>query len=183
MWLGMCCSKLCRARPWAAQAESIRALWHDLGAWYKERRVPSRLGSLQLEDFKQSSKAPKFRAKAAITRHIVPYIVELCTRFNSGTEHDQFRLACATSLASFYGVLEACPQRMTAESQRELAKLGREICSFYAALGARKAPKAWKLTPKFHLLLHLVEVHAPRWGNPRFFCATPMKILSVRLWR
>ena len=50
-----------------------------------------------------------------------------------------------------------------------MAKLGREICSLYAALSSQHAPNAWKLTPKFHLLLHLVEIQIPRWGNPRFF--------------
>ncbi len=104
-----------------------------------------------------------------MTRHFVPYIVKLCMQFDSGTEHDKFRLACATSLASFYGALEACPRHIDAECQRELAKLGRQICSFYAALNGKHGPKAWKLTPKFHLLLHLVEIQIPRWGNPRFF--------------
>ncbi len=151
------------------QADSVKELWRDLQAWYKKMHVPSRLSALKFEDFKQSGKPPKFRGKAANTRHLVPYVVKLCTQFDSGSEHDKFRLACATSLASFYGVLEACPQHMDVKSLREFAKLGREICSFYAALSARHDSKAWKLTPKFHLLLHLVELHAPRWGNPRFF--------------
>ncbi len=151
------------------QAESVGALSRDLASWYKAHKVPSRFGALQLEHFKQSGKAPKFRGKAAVTRHIVPFVVSLCTKYNKGTQHDQFRLACATALASFYGALEACPRRMSMECKCELAKFGREICSFYAALSAHNAPKTWKLTPKFHLLLHLVEIHVPRWGNPRFF--------------
>ena len=70
-------------------AESVKALWRDLGAWYKEQRVPYRSGGLKFEDFRQTSKAPKFRGKFAITRHLSPYLVKPCTQFNEGTQHDQ----------------------------------------------------------------------------------------------
>ena len=58
---------------------------------------------------------------------------------------------------------------MTRAQEAAMAKVGREICSFYAVLSQQHAPDAWKLTPKFHLLLHLVEWQIPRWGNPRFY--------------
>ena len=31
----------------------------------------------------------------------------------------------------------------------------------------RKGVRLWKLIPKFHFFLHLVEHQVPRWGNPR----------------
>ena len=69
----------------------------------------------------------------------------------------------------FYGLLEACTRHMSCDCRREMAKFSREICSFYATLSSQHAPNAWRLTPKFHLLLHLVEVQIPQWGSPRFF--------------
>ena len=95
--------------------------------------------------------------------------MKLCTEHCDGSQHQMFRLACATALASFYALLEQCPRRMDEDELAELSKAGREICAFYAAISAQHAPALWKLTPKFHLLLHLVDIQAPRWGNPRYF--------------
>ena len=52
---------------------------------------------------------------------------------------------------------------------KKLSEAGREICSFYAALNRLTPGLNWKLTPKMHLLCHLVEIIAPRWGNPRYY--------------
>ena len=60
------------------------------------------------------------------------------------------------------------PLALNAEALAALALHGRRMCSFYAALST-ESPQGWKLTPKFHLLLHLVEHQAPLWGNPKHF--------------
>ena len=149
------------------QSERVAKLWALMDAWYKKNRVDSRLSSpLSVEDFKQSKTSPKFRAKAAQTRHLVPFVVELCVQ-HCVTDLDKHRLACVTSLASLYGLMETCERCPSKETEKEFARQGYQLITFYCALHEAYGPERWKLTPKLHLLDHLLHLQVPRWGNPR----------------
>eukprot|EP00973_Karenia_brevis_P016519 2262452-Karenia_brevis.AAC.1 len=56
--------------------------------------------------------------------------------------------------------------------KQKLGDLGREVCSFYAALNSESQQNnidAWRLTPKLHLFAHLCEHQVWSWGNPRWY--------------
>ena len=61
---------------------------------------------------------------------------------------------------------------MSAEAKEQLPLLGRRLTGLYAQLAVEALAtgvKAWKMTPKVHLMVHLCEDQAPSVGNPRFF--------------
>ena len=149
---------------------AMQTLWEMLRVYYTTlSRTTSRLQSLSLEDIRRRGKSPKLSAKTAQTRHLAGFALELAQKYNSGNDHDNFRQECAQALVDFHNFLETRPRSLNAEDLAELADIGRRICSTYAALNRTATGNEWKLTPKFPLLLHLVELQAPLWGNPKFF--------------
>lgn len=98
--------------------ESVNALWTRLQQWYREppNRTSSRIPSLKYEDFKRSGEAPKFHGKAANTRHLVQFVLDLCKEFNTGTQVDSFRRDCVQGLLDFYVLLEKPGWAMSSES-------------------------------------------------------------------
>ena len=114
-------------------------------------------------------KPPKFRGKAANTRHLVPFAVKLCQKLGNTTNHDKFRWECVSAFYEFYKLLDRQPRTMSQDALADLSMIGRRVCSYYSALSSLSQDMCWHMTPKFHLLLHLVDWQAPLWGNPNFF--------------
>ena len=148
---------------------SMDILERRLREWYSEHRIPARLGSLKNEDVTGRGKPPKLKAKAAQTRHFAGFAAALCRDFNSHSQHDELRLACAESLVDFYNLLEREPRNLSASSLSDLRTFGRRLVTSYAALHKTTPEGRWKMTPKIHLFQHLCDHQAAFWGNPRFF--------------
>ena len=148
---------------------SMEELERRLRKWYSDHRTPARLGSLRNEDVTGRGKPPKLMAKAAQTRHFAGFAADLCQDFNSHSQHDELRLACARALLDFYQLLEREPRHLSAASLSELRSLCRALVTSYAALHRTTPEGRWKMTPKIHLFQHLCEHQAAFWGNPRFF--------------
>ena len=58
--------------------------------------------------------------------------------------------------------------------KKAIVKHGKNFLTLYTQMAAHCAKsepptRAWKLTAKFHLFLHLVEIQAVTLGNPRFY--------------
>ena len=141
--------------------------------WYKARKEKVNLqGKLTFERVRTTSDWPKLKAKAAATRHLVHYAVDLCERHNSGSEHDKRRLVCCKFLAYFY---TQCATHGRWFPQNVLDRLSTGVRVFmgcYMNLSREavgKQTRAWKMTPKFHFFVHLCDLQAPMWGNPRFY--------------
>ena len=124
-------------------------------------------GRLTTERIRTSNSWPKLKAKAAATRHLSPFALELAR------EHlDIKRIAIAQMLCQFYELVDAQGMFLDGDAKARLPALGNRMCKLYAqlateAIGARQMK--WKLTPKVHLMLHLCLHQAPSVGNPKFF--------------
>ena len=155
------------------QDENTKALEVDMIKWYKAEKVTSRVqGTLNKERIRADGEYPKLRAKAAAIRHLAPYALILCIRFNSGSLHDQRKLGVAQLLVRYYEILKMPTMFLPSAVAAELAQLVRDMGVLYHALyhEAHVANlRLWKMTPKIHLCIHLGEEQAGSFGNPSYF--------------
>ena len=152
---------------------NTKALYSDMKAWYAANRDSSKFqGKLTIQRIKTSNDWPKLKAKAACTRHLIKYGIDLSTRFNDGTVHDRRRLAVATLLGRWYELIDTTDRRFSDGVVQELKTIGRDFMGLYTGLSleaSRTNTRAWKLVPKFHVFQRLSEWVPEEWGNPRFF--------------
>ena len=152
----------------------------DLKQWYKETRTECKLqGPLTAERVRASGDWPKLKAKAAATRRLAEYALNLAQRFarvdslDAFTQtHDQMSLAACQLLVEFYALIRNESQTLSAEAKARIPILGNQLASIYSKLAKMSFDKQWrlwKLLPKLHLFLHLCVEQAPMMGNPRFF--------------
>ena len=88
--------------------ESTAALFVDMKDWFKKNPASSRFqGRLTVDPIRARGEWPKIKAKAATTRALVGYCVELCNRFGTESLHDRRRSALVSQLARFYQILES----------------------------------------------------------------------------
>ena len=165
----------CSASMGPNKAERCKALHADLKAWYahqaKDVHVYKIKGKITPERLKNAAGFPKFKGKAAETRHLSGYLVDLASRHLDGSDHAATRLAIAQLLDRFYVVLKNNGMFLTPESESEIATIGKQLVILYNALSTAAAAtqtKTWKFSPKFHMWLHLCEIQAGMY-NPRFF--------------
>ena len=156
-----------------AQKNQIELLNEDLKRWYygAGRSCYRLRGKISLDRLKTQSGWPKLQNKVASTRHLSGYCLDLCKRYNSGTEHDARRLAIVQLLHRFYEVLEQGDFFLSESALRELAEIGPNLVILYNALSTEAAAlgvRSWKFSPKFHLWVHLCEDQA-RILNPKHF--------------
>ena len=88
--------------------------------------------------------------------------------------HANKRKAVNDLLNRFYEILEESDRYFTEDAKMELAKIARLFLSIYSqlsheALSAAPPVRAWKMIPKFHMFLHLLEIQCASLGNPRFY--------------
>ena len=152
----------------ATQEARVQALWRLLRAYYETHRVPHdcRLQILELKHFVRAgeSKANKLKCKAAHTRHLVPFLAWLSSRyFDASVAREGAVRTVAACLANCYQLQD--------EPGEELGKACRKFANAYAALerdALQRDPGSahWRIKPKLHLFQELCE-----FGNraPRLF--------------
>ena len=167
---------------------AVQRLHDDLQAWYKREKVSSRLkGKLTVARLRGDDGFPKLKAKAAATRHMLPYAINLMERFavtrgdSNKKTHDDRATLVLTYLQRFYGILYDEGQVMTQGAQTEIAEVGRRCAIIYVAL-ARDSLVAgirlWKITPKLHVFVHLCEWQS--FLNPRsFWCYSDEDLVGL----
>ena len=162
----------CMSGKAANQAEQIKALSEDLKLWYKKNPSETRIrGKLSVDRLRSSSGFVKFKGKAAETRHLVPYAVDLAVRCDDGSEHSARRIAVVRLLNRFYIILNENDMFISAGDLDELKNIGKNLTVLYNALSVEAATnmkKIWKFVPKFNLFVHLCEIQSAVM-NPRFF--------------
>jgi hypothetical protein len=150
----------------AARAEVLRAM---LIKWYKEHKGHHRIdGELTWTTLKSSGDWPKLKAKAAPTRHMIDFACDLAAKYNSGSDHDKKRLACCDLLQRFYCILSEEGEFLTPSAKREIRVVGNRFFQIYIQLASEALASnitMWKLSPKFHLFIHICELSHinPRW--------------------
>eukprot|EP00959_Pyramimonas_sp_CCMP1952_P035089 734640-Pyramimonas_sp.AAC.1 len=96
------------------QAKQLENLRNELDAWYKSHPNMYRIrGAITMERLRSTNDWPKFKGKAASNRHLVQWLAEFAAKHNSGSTHDNRRLACAQLLAEYYRIIKAEPRFMS----------------------------------------------------------------------
>ncbi len=151
------------------QASRAAGLEEHVKTWYKGRKSMCKIeGRIPFGRVKASNDWPKFKAKAAATRHLAHYAEDLAREFSDGSEHDEKVVAVAAGLARIYTIMAEQPRFLSSSAKVELSRLSVAFMDVYSqlsadAVGART--KMWKMTPKFHILQHICERQS--WINPR----------------
>ena len=141
----------------------VGQLWEEVQSLYKEYHTEYRLVNLTPEILNRGKKSKgkaTLKGPAAHVRHLIPLLPILTAKyFSMGSTHE---IAChhlAKFLARSYGAMEA-------NSLPEMAKWGHKVASQYMALereAVRSNPETldWRIMPKLHQYLHLVECGYP----------------------
>jgi len=158
-------------RGWGStKADRVATLGDKLKAYYSRTKEKHRIaGKLTCQRIKKPGDWPKFLGKAADTRRLVYFAAELAKEHNSRSEHDMVRQAACDALVRILDVMEAEPRFLSPAARQQLIRLSRAFMAAWAKLSTealQKGQRAWKMTPKFHLMQHILEHQS--WINPRF---------------
>jgi hypothetical protein len=158
------------SQPWGANQEQRAAVLNEkLNDYYKRTKEKHRIdGRLTFARIKKSGDWPKFLGKAASTRRLAVFCLELACRFDSGSEHDKLRKGTAVALVRIYDILCEEPRFMSPSAKLELSRLSKAFMGMWARLSAHALAnrvRAWKMSPKFHLMQHILEHQS--FINPR----------------
>jgi hypothetical protein len=152
------------------QADRCTGLAAALKAWYGQNKWANKIqGKLTYVRIKVSSDWPVLKAKAAATRHITHFALELAIRYDSGSIHDRRRLAVCTLLVRFYEIINHKGMFLPQELRDELESIPKQFFAIYLLLADEALTariKAWKMVPKFHIFTHLCELQS--FINPGF---------------
>ena len=125
---------------------------------YDERGVRDRLGKFNVCTVKADKKGPKLGGTAACVRALIPFGRKLAELMLSvcSTPVTQAMCAAATNLHYCYEGLSSGH----AFAKELMKDHGQQFCLQYGALRDALGggnTNLWKMTPKFHIFLHMVE--------------------------
>ena len=171
---------MCAVLGGTTQAICIAKCYEDMLQWYKTTRCKCQIqGKLTEERVRATGDWPKLKAKAAATRHLARYALNVATRFaqlDSLDEftrlHDELCVGVCQLLVEFYDMLSSEAMFLSAAAKARLPNLGNEITGMYTRLSnmaIQRNWRLWKLSPKMHLFLHLCLHQAVLYGNPRYY--------------
>ena len=164
----------------ATYAERILRCQADLKRWYAETRETCRIqGPLTQERVRPSGDWPRLKAKAAATRHLAAYALDLAQRFAKADSpdlwvqaHDEMSIAVCQLLVEFYSIMKNESMNLSAAAKTRLPQLANSLAQIYSNLSRMcfdRGLRLWKLSPKLHLFLHLCMEQPPEMGNPSFW--------------
>jgi hypothetical protein len=107
------------------------------------------------------------KSKANECKKMVPYLLELVTVNNSGSDHDELRKTCVWAMNSYYNDI-ADPARYLTSAK--LGALQFHVATFLRCWSALCVEaqlagiKCWHVVPKFHMFEHIADTVAPQVG-------------------
>ena len=111
---------------------------------------PSLRGELSWKRLRTSAVYPKLNAKAAITKHLAVFALDLAGRHCE----DRRIIAIAQLLVEFYSLIEREGLIMGPDVLRRILVVGQNLCMLYAQLARDSfvaGLKVWKMSPKFNI--------------------------------
>eukprot|EP00959_Pyramimonas_sp_CCMP1952_P455419 9471522-Pyramimonas_sp.AAC.1 len=133
----------------------------DLKQYYKASKETVRVdGKLTYERVRAAGDWPLLKAKAAATRHVVPYITQLASRFNSGSDHDVRRLIVCNCLNDAYNTMKKADRFLTQGQKDHLRHISVTMLGCYRNLSLEALEsntRKWKMVPKHHETQHILE--------------------------
>lgn len=147
---------------------NIERLNKEINKFYKSFPAISKIqGKLSSERLRSASGYPKLKSKAAATRYLAPFVLQLARKYLSPTV-----IAVCELLTRFYDLINEESMFLSAAAKHEIPKLGLAFSELYSQLATESFAAGelfWKVTPKHHLFQHLCEWQAISYGNPRFY--------------
>ena len=140
---------------------NLEKLAEKIYLYYKDnKQITSKLqGKLTKERVKTSKGWLKLKAKAAQTRHLAPFALALAR------EHlEPRRIAICQLLCTFHAMLDEEGMFLSEEAKIRMPILGQRMCGLYAQLSSAalaQGSRGWTMTPKVHLMMHILEWLAP----------------------
>jgi hypothetical protein len=134
------------------QKHRLQTLWQQLQSFYKENAVTARLDMLIFSMLKKNNAFPKLRAKAAESRALVPFGLQLANTYLCSTEEENTVRLAMQHLFNCYELLSPrtfCAEKMASESKF--------FCLLYCAL-EQLQPHLFHIRPKLHLWQELTQM-------------------------
>ena len=126
--------------------------------WYNTHKKKSKVqGSLTWARLKTTNGWPKIKCKAAATRHLAAFALDLAVRY---CQHDERIIAVAQLMNEFYVTLESEKVFLRDHAITRLGQIGQDFCDIYAELSNCAYDndiKMWKMTPELHMFIHLCQ--------------------------
>ena len=141
----------------------------DLVKDAKEHKPERKLqGKLTKEWIKSMSDCPNFKNKGVQTRYLTPYAFGLARRFHPGTLH----VPVTQLFCKMCSLMSTQSHFLTDAALEEFKKAGQRMLLLHVDLHTEAVGQLrsfWKLTPKAHLVDHLVTHQSAEWGNPAYW--------------
>ena len=156
--------------------DCVKLIGDDLHKWYKATRCKYRIHSKLIPDrLRPTGEWPKLKAKAAQTRMMVRYALNLIQTYglnldsDEGDDTDRLILGCCQLLVEFYDLMDMNSMFLTKNAVDDFHRVGNTFCQLYSRLSSDAFGRdqgLWKCSPKLHWFLHLC-LHQICYGNPR----------------
>ena len=160
-----------------AQDKKWSKLWAEAfkyqGGLWKAGKVNNPLNRLELKWVKAptaSYPCITTAVKAAQLRDLVPVVLELCKRYNSGSEEDMLRLLALKNLQRYYAVVAEAGMFLTDDQKKNLMDAVQDFQECYGnlcSLAQKEEKMLWSETPKLHFFWHLAK--QAQLLNPKVF--------------
>ena len=141
----------------------------------KRLRMQPPINNLTMTMIRKSGQPPKMALKAAEARHLLPVLCYIQEKIMPPKNpHDELRAQCTKHMNNLYEELVAwcnapgdlcMHQTRTTESGRRHVLLYAELAR--EALDATGECMFWRIYPKHHAFLHVIEDQLTKCGNPR----------------
>lgn len=147
------------------QARTLTMINEEICAFYAARGVQNRLPELNIGNLidvhNRATSHPVLHGpgiKAANSRSIVPYILELATRLDTGSPETRHRRKVVEWLDRLYTVLYAADMFLSDDQKAEVGHCVSRISLHFTWLAQNAISQgrvAWNMTPKLHYMMHL----------------------------
>lgn len=153
--------------------ERLAIIWQRLLVFYQKNHSESRLTSLKLSMILPDTDAPHkyfphLKTKAAETKHLIAFMVELMQLSDDGSAQARQRLAAAKSIWQFCKLLDQAPAVPSSTQATEARTTMQVFLYNYCALhdwAKENSIMLFHLVPKFHMAWHMAQHFA--FLNPR----------------
>ena len=154
--------------------QKVALLAAHVKKWYSSTRCAYQMqGPLTLERLRATSSSwPKLRCKAAATRKLSAYALEIAMAFANDSDLEQSILEIVRLLVRFYQIIDSESMFLSDAVREELPRLGQVLCEQYCKVASYffdHGSRLFKMSPKLHLFQHLCEFQCLIFGNPRYY--------------
>jgi hypothetical protein len=153
--------------------ERLAIVWQRLQCFYEKNHTESRLTNLKLSMIVPDIDAPhkffpQLKTKAAETKHLIAFMVELMQQADDGSVQARQKLAAAIAIQKFCNLLDLAGAVPTNAQATEARSTMQDFLLNYRALhdwAKESSRMLFHLVPKFHMAWHMAQQFS--FLNPR----------------